>query len=52
MNHARGPMELPSWLWSGTPLPLGNNPGSGVPDHNQDGSSIGPRAWFTLAYRF
>ena len=33
-------------------LPLGNNPGSGVPDHNQDGSSIGPRAWFTLAYRF
>lgn len=32
--------------------PLGNNPGSGVPDHNQDGSSIGPRAWFALAYRF
>lgn len=32
--------------------PLGNNPGSGVPDHNQDGSSIGPRAWFSLAYSF
>jgi hemolysin activation/secretion protein len=32
--------------------PLGGNPGSGVPDTNQDGSSIGPRAWLALAYRF
>lgn len=32
--------------------PLGNNPGSGVPGHNQDGSEIGPRGWITLAYRF
>lgn len=32
--------------------PLGNNPGSGVPGHNQDGSEIGPRGWIALAYRF
>jgi hemolysin activation/secretion protein len=32
--------------------PLGGNPHSGVPDKNQDGSSIGPRGWIALAYRF
>jgi len=32
--------------------PLGGNPGSGIPDTNQDGSRIGPRAWLALAYRF
>lgn len=32
--------------------PLGGNPGSGIPDKNQDGSDIGPRAWLALAYRF
>lgn len=32
--------------------PLGNNPGSGVPGHNQDGGETGTRTWLTLARRF
>lgn len=32
--------------------PLGNNPGSGVADRNQDGSETGTRAWLFISFRF
>ncbi|TBU95982.1 ShlB/FhaC/HecB family hemolysin secretion/activation protein [Stutzerimonas kirkiae] len=32
--------------------PLGNNPGSGESDHDQDGTRSGPRAWLSLSQAF
>ena len=32
--------------------PLGHNPGSGVPGHNQDGGRTKARAWFNLSAQF
>jgi hemolysin activation/secretion protein len=32
--------------------PLGNNPGSGINDHNQDGTRVATRFWLTLNQPF